>query len=652
MQQRITALLALSFFSLAAPARLTAKPGEAAHADAAGAAVFKSLKAGNSVFTPALREAYLAYARDKALADLKARGASLPGEFIEWVDSDPSVATGVYAAHAKPGDVLLWLYSLRLDLGKQKFEQYRQLALAAALVSAKEGMVADITSRAALKLNIPGDPRKPVDTKYAERELDVNDHIINFLNENTIEEALVVSKTKQSKLKYDNRGIAIAPPEEKKGASAKAPAGKRIRNLYASDVLASRQLQSKFNAYMKSKGLDVSIDCGEEVIHWDSKEMVRGETYRRIDAAYKLFKQAYEAKGLLPTKRDAFATPAERCVYLIRNHEYKFPSKGAKQRQWPQFPLTAPWPLLTMLAADRQPLREREERWIAFRDHGEFYKYGEYIGGIAQQHSMQSARRLKPYPFTYGTIQMMLKDGGVCGTMGSISARGHNIIGVPSSQATQPGHCAVVFFLHDAGKNTFSCKGGQYATGGDDKTGPFTPWPFEDTFRRTGRKNGYEIAFHNRKPMVYHQSMAWGLNYGVGSYMDATIAHSVFNLMPKEQRAVEGMKLLEVSIVMNPYHFLIVDTAQQTANSPEGQIRFWNQFVAGLASAKGQSGCPTEGLYKETVKNKMFDRIAALPVPKDKNSAQAVLSFLEGLKCQHQKVMNDYRKALGKPQAG
>ena len=641
-------LLPLLFFALITPARSAEKPGDETHADAARATVLKSLKEGKSVFTPALRAAFLKYARGKALASLKSKGTTLPGEFIEWVDSDPSLAAGVYAAHGKPEDVLLWLYSLRLDLGKAQFEKYRQLALAAALVSAKEGMVADITSRAPLKLNIPADPRKLIDTKYAERELDVNDHVINFLNENTIEEELVVSDKKKSKLRYDDRGIAIPSPGAKKGKTGKASAGKRIRKLYASDVLASGQLQLKFNAYMKSKGFDVSVDCGEQVIHWDSKEMVRGETYRRIEAAYKLFRQAYEAKGLLPAKRDAFASPAERCVYLIRNHEYKFPAKIAKQRKWPQFPLTAPWPLLTMLAADRQPLREREERWIAFRDHGEFHKYGEYIGGIAQQHSMQSARRLKPYPFAYGTIQMMLKDGGVCGTMGSISARGHNIIGVPSSQATQPGHCAVVFFQHQPGNNTFSCTGGQYATGGDDKTGPFTPWPFEDTFRRTGRKNGYEIAFHNRKPMVYHQSMAWGVNYGFRSYLDATIAHSVFSLMPEERRHVDGMKLLASGIAMNPYHFLIVDAAQRTANSPQGQARFWNQFVAAISSAKDRPGCPTEGLYRQTVKTRMFARMAKLPVPKEAKSAQAVLSLLENLKCDDQQVMNAYRRAAGK----
>ena len=50
-----------------------------------------------------------------------------------------------------------------------------------------------------------------------------------------------------------------------------------------------------------------------------------------------------------------------------------------------------------MLAADDQPLREREEIWSKYRDEGEFKTYGEYIGGIAQQFDMQSARRV-PFP--------------------------------------------------------------------------------------------------------------------------------------------------------------------------------------------------------------------------------------------------------------
>ena len=596
-------------------------------------------------FTSKLRRAFLVYARQQALRGLEMKGKALPESFLAWVDADPEIAAGVYAAHDRPEDVLLWLYSLRLDLGKKRFEKYRQLALAAALVSSKEGMEADIKPRKPLKLVIPGDPRKPVDTKEPGRKLDMNDHIINFLNEHTIEEEVLVDSKGVPELRYDKKGIAIPSPGKQKRKKGQATT-KRTRTLYAADVLASKELQAKFNSYMKSRGYDTRIDCGERVVHWKSKDMVRGEQYRKVNEAYLLFRRAYEAKGLMPAKRDAFPSPAERCAYLIRNHEYKFPPKLQAKRKWPRFPLTAPWPLLTMLAADRQPLREREERWVAFRDKGEFHQYGEYIGGIAQQQAMQSARRLTPYPFTYATIQIMLKDGGVCGTMGSISARGHNTLGIPASQATQPGHCAMVSFRYDPKTRIYRCQGGQYATGGDEKTGPFTPWPFASKFRRINRRNGYEIEFHNRKPMVYHQSLAWGVNYSLQSYLDGTVAHAVFRLLPEGQRQAHGLKLLESALVRNVYNFLLVDAAQDTAATAQEQILFWKGFRAALRAVGGKPGCPAEGLYNTTVKNRMFDRIARLPVPKDKESARRVLSFLEEEKCSNAKTLAAYRRAL------
>jgi len=284
---------------------------------------------------------------------------------------------------------------------------------------------------------------------------------------------------------------------------------------------------------------------------------------------------------------------------------------------------------------------------VAFRDKGEFKTYGEYIGGIAQQHAMQSARRLKPHPFTYATIQMMLKDGGVCGTMGAISSRSHNILGIPASQAVQPGHCAMVAFRYDPKTKTYSCKGGQYATGGDDKTSPFTPWFFgEDLVKRTGRKNGYEVSFRQRKPMVYHQSITWAVNYGVPSYLDSTMAYAVFRLLPEPDRKAHGVRLLESGLAMNPYTFLLVDAAQAAAATPQEQIRFWRLFQGRLAAIHEKPGCPAEGLYNQTVKKRMFTRIAKLPVPKDKRTASEVFAFLEKEKCDVPAARVAYRLAL------
>ncbi len=259
---------------------------------------------------------------------------------------------------------------------------------------------------------------------------------------------------------------------------------------------------------------------------------------------------------------------------------------------------------------------------------------------------MQSARRLVPYPFSYATIQMMLKDGGVCGTMGSIFARGHNTLGIPASQATQPGHCAVAFFRYLPQTKTYQCQGGQYATGGDEKTGPFTPWPFAPQFRRINRSGGYEIEFHDRKPMVYHQSVAWGVNYGLRSYLDATIVHAVFWRLPEERRRFEGMKLLESGLARNPYHFLLIDAGLETARTPQEHLRIWEKLLEALSSADGKPGCPVDGLYNDTVKTRIFARIAKLPVPENSACVRKVLAFLEKEHCGHQATLEAYREAV------
>ena len=100
--------------------------------DAAKEALLRVCAAEGQAMTPRLRGAFLAYARQQALSELEADGMSLPQEFLAAVDADPDVASSIYAVHQQPKDVLLWLYSLRLDLGEARFEKYHQLALAAA----------------------------------------------------------------------------------------------------------------------------------------------------------------------------------------------------------------------------------------------------------------------------------------------------------------------------------------------------------------------------------------------------------------------------------------------------------------------------------------------------------------------------------------
>ncbi len=598
--------------------------------DQAKSQLMVELRKAQYKFTPGVREAYLNYQREVTKDALKAQNMNISAKFQKWVEADPVTLATVYGTHEKPGDMLAHLFALGMDMGRDNLEKYRQLALAAAVVSAKRGLPADITRREPVTLNIGGDPRVLVDTKDSTRVLDINDHIINFLNENTID-GFVVNKGNDNlpELIYDDKGVAVPPPVEVVASTGKQ---KQKRTLYGADVIASAALQQKFNAYMKERGFPVEIECGDQIIHWNASEMVTGEMNKKIDRAYNLFKSAYEEKGLLPKQRDPEPSMGERVAYLIRNHEHKFTATMRQERKWPRFPLTAPWPVMTILLADNQPLREREERWIAFRDHGTFVTYGEYIGSVAQQFNMQSARRVSPYPFTYGSIQMMLKDGGVCGTMGNISARSHITLGVPSCTAGQPGHCAVIMYGYNEKEKFYNCYGGQYATGGDDKTHPHASWFFGDNIKT--------------RQMIYHQSIAYATNYSLEGFIDSIMAYYIFTLMPEKERGEKGFELLRSALSLNPYSFLVSETLWKQANDPTTTINAWSEFEALLIAAKTKHGCPSDGLYKDSVMAGMFERIKQLPVPTDKIAGRKILRFLEERGCDVPELLAGYRFML------
>ena len=587
--------------------------GADADAPPASDRVLEAVTASGNRFTPAVKDAYLIFTKASALDALKSQGRELPAGFLAWVDSDPVVRDTVYGARQNAANVLVMLRSLEIDLGERAVrEDFTQLALAMAVVHAAKAPEANLVPRDPVKVVIPGDPREPVNTRDPDRQLDINDHIINFLSENTITEDVVVgSKEEPPPLRYDDKGIAIPPPPNAK--KIKVPiTEKRTRGLYGADVIASRDLQLKFNAYMKSRGHDVNIDCGDKVVFWKSTAAVRAER-KKINEAFVLFRTAYEAKGLLPAARDPFPTPGESAAYYIRNNAHVFPGDVRDQRKWPRYPVNAPWPTLTLLAADNQPLREREERWLAFRDKGEMRTYGEYIGPIAQQFDMQSARRVSPHPFTYGTYQMMAKDGGVCGTMANMGVRTYNTLGIPSCTAGQPGHCALIFFSHDPKTGTYECKGGQFATGGPEKTSPHTPWVFGDTDARKG--------------MLYYQTIAWSVNFGLREYLDSTIAYQVFRTLPPDQQATSGLDFLLSAIPVNPYNILLTDAAVATASSPREFVRIC-QTVEPLVTAVDRPGCPKDGHYLSNLRAGVYSRLSKLPVPEDVAVAKEILAWL------------------------
>lgn len=359
--------------------RPAAAPVAPAAKNTAAPSVLEAWQKADYRFTPEVESAFLDAAKSAALQKLAAEGRSLPADFLAWVDSDPIVKTTVYGARQDPAGILCLLRSLEIDLGQEVVrQQYTQLALAMAVVHAEAGEQADLSPRPLLVLRIGGDPRVRVDTHDTTRPLDLDDHIINFLNDHApiVEDVVVGYK----EVPPDASG---QPAGKKRAKPKKEPImGKRSRPLRAADVIASASLEKEFNEYLKAHGETAQIHCGDgKRLNWKSTDL-KGIDTAGTKAAYALFEHAYQAKGYLPAEHDPAPTPAEACAYLIRNDEFTMPD--GKKVAWPKFPLTAPWPVLTFLAADPQPLREREDIWERYRDKGEFHGYGEYVGPIAQ----------------------------------------------------------------------------------------------------------------------------------------------------------------------------------------------------------------------------------------------------------------------------
>lgn len=558
----------------------------------------------------------------QACADKK---IDLPTDFVAWSKRDPTLRASVYGCGKDPLTVLLTLRSLEIDLGKQCVRSdYPQLAVAFAIQNsyraltdkaggwndgddaASQGIVPDISPRAPLVLTISGDPRVAANLADSAHTQSVPHIIVRFLEEHA---PISTEETTRefAPLEYDEKGIA-------------KPRGERVavtrtvqRPLYACDVIASAALQREFNAYMAAHGHpEVQVECGDNVVSWKSVEAVGDDGLRaRIKGAHKLFEDAYRATGRMPAARDRAPTAAQSMAWFVRNDRQPLNHAASGGPAWPMFPLNAPWPVLMMLAADDQPLREREEIWVRLRDRGEFRTYGEYTGGIAQQGDMQAARRLSPFPFDYGSIQMMWKDGGVCGTMGNIGARTNRIGGIPASTAGQPGHCAMVFMQCDPKSGEFSCNGAQYATGGDEVTNVHAGWNYD--------------SVGGRRPMVFHQSVAWGVNRGLASYIDTLVLRRAFDALAADDRAASAPAYLRAALAENPYALPMVLAAIESAATPEAAIALLDEFSKAIDRSPDVQA---HALYTATVRDLAHARVLALAEPSSREGTELLLEHL------------------------
>jgi hypothetical protein len=497
-------------------------------------------------FTPEVRTAHLATAKAEALAAVEAAGGRLPQDFVDWIDGDPVVAGTVYGIASNGAQRLVLLRSLELDLGAAEVRtNHTQLALA--LTDAYAGSVdlatlsstnlgVSLRERGLLQLEIKRFPCERVDTRPKDRPLYLNDHILNFLEDHPV-------------------------TNEVKGAQG---VEKRVRPVYAWEVMTDTNRQEAFNRHMEAAGLTNRIDCGESVSPWSPKK-----------------------GGVM-------------AAYLIRNDRYRFPAEV--KRNWPRFPLNAPWPVLDFLVRSGESLREREYVWKRFCDHGSVPGYGAYLGPIAQYPDYVKARRLQPFDFAYDTYPMRLKDGGVCGTMSILGRMSCIGLGVPAAQASQPGHSCFVSVDGNVEKG--------FGLGiGQSIAGPAST-------RITGR--GTYLA----EAAKYYE-----INYGLSDWLDARMVMRLSATLPATATKAQRLALLESGLVLNPYSLTIATAIQELIDTPAQQSAFWKEMEATLA-AVDRPGCPKAGHYNSLIQGGLDRRLTALPMPADADERGAVAEFL------------------------
>jgi hypothetical protein len=548
-----------------------------------GGSLLASWEKARHRFAPEVKAAYLTWAKAQALGVIAGAGQSLPADFLAWVDGDAVVSATVYGISTNAAERLVVLRSLEIDLGREEVrDKHLQLALALADKYARlvdpatlsnTNLGVSLQERGRFELRIPGDPRVRVNTHPADRPLDLNDHIINFLEANPV--------TNETKVTREVNGEKVQVVET------------NARPVHAYEVMSQPKLQEAFNQYMKEHGQEVSIDCGDSISPWSKKK-------GGIMSAFNLFLAAYQAKGLLPQRGDPVPTPAEKAAYLIRNDNYRFP-EGTK-RNWPRFPLNAPWPVLDYLVSDGTTLREREFIWARFRDHNIATGYGAYIGQIAQYPPFVKARRLSPFDFAYDTYPMRLKDGGVCGTMSNIG-RGLSIaLGIPANQASQPGHSCFV------------------AVGGSEAKG------FGLSIGQSVAGQG-STSVSGRGSYINEVIKLYPVNYGLLPYLDSRMALRLNELLPAETPAAQRLALLQSGLEANPYNVGIVKAIQAILPTPREQVEFWQSLEKTLAAVE-KPGCPKTGHYNTVVLASLDKRLTELPIPRDKQELGSVLAFL------------------------
>lgn len=418
-------------------------------------------KAGG-VVTPAVREAFLAEAERRVVAELGKVGVRLTPAQSDFLRKDPEVRAACFGAVWPPDPrIALNLLEVRDEVGLELYQKYRSFLVAGSVArrhvgvgEAALGEKEEWALRGKAEAEAKGVRTWPA---YGLFDLDPADD----------------SKLASGKKGKEPRAAAQRKreqrQEERKSKEADAD-GLRLaaaflaeRKLSPAEVMGSAELRKGMLAAM-----------GE---HAPKARVVTQD----------LMQDVMVAAGLRPPERDPFPSLADYCRYLASADVSRFPLR------------TAPWPLLMPLAKG-WPLREAADIGRRVAESKKLPTYGKYQGKEAVNRA-----RLQPSPWNWNSWQGTYQAGGVCHEMSTLGVGTYVALGVPATKTGQPHHsCVTIFTSSEKGYSV------QIKQGTRGPVGTHSQWLFADP--------------KVERPLAYHMGLALSMNVGLQDYLDTRIA--------------------------------------------------------------------------------------------------------------------------------
>jgi hypothetical protein len=182
----------------------------------------------------------------------------------------------------------------------------------------------------------------------------------------------------------------------------------------------------------------------------------------------------------------------------------------------------------------------------------------------------------------------------------------------------------------DPKTGAFRCIGGQYATGGDEATTVHASWNYDD--------------IGGRKPMVFHQSIAWGVNQGLASFVDTLVMRRMWDAADDKTKNKHGTKFIRTAMRKNVFALAAILGAIQSAANTKAATSMLGAFNKCFdAFAKPDQ----YKLYRTQVRDLTHAKVLACEQPKTKSSASQLLSALERQGCTNAQLLAKTWRKIG-----